>query len=111
MNDYEKIVNILDEHKEHAHAFREDVNSKLTGALGELKQIGRRLDISNGRMAKQEEATQKLREEDIGIAKELSFLKDNGSFIRDRSWTVVTSVVSALIISAIISTVVWIINR
>ena len=104
MNDYEKIIKILDEHREHSISFRSETTS-------ELKQIGRRLDISNGRMAKQEEATQKLREEDIGIAKELSFIKDNGSFIRDRTWTVVTSVISALIISAIISTVVWVINK
>src|SRR3990167_7344947 len=104
MNDYEKIIKILDESREHSIAFRSETTS-------ELKQIGRRLDISNGRMAKQEEATQKLREEDIGISKELKFIKENGRFIRDRFWTVLTSVISALIISAVISTVVWVINK
>ena len=104
MNDYEKIIKILDENREHSIAFRSETTS-------ELKQIGRRLDISNGRMAKQEEAAQKLREEDIGISKELKFIKENGRFIRDRFWTVLTSVISALIISAVISTVVWVINK
>ena len=100
-DNYQKILKILDEQKEHSFSFREDVNTKLTGALGELKQIGRRLDISNGRMAKQEEATQRLREEDIGISKELKFIKENGRFIRDRYWTVITSVGSILVVSLI----------
>ena len=104
MNDYEKIIKILDENREHSIAFRSETTS-------ELKQIGRRLDISNGRMAKQEEATQKLREEDIKMSEGLKLIKENGRFVRDRYWTIITSVVSALIISAIISTVVWIINR
>ena len=99
MNDYEKIIKILDESREHSIAFRSETTS-------ELKQIGRRLDISNGRMAKQEEATQKLREEDIGISKELKFIKDNGRFIRDRTWTIITTVVSILVVSAIM----WVIN-
>ena len=103
-DNYQKIIKILDEHKEHSIAFRSETNS-------ELKQIGRRLDISNGHMAKQEEATQKLREEDIKMSEGLKLIKENGRFVRDRYWTIITSVVSALIISAIISTVVWIINR
>src|SRR3990167_8409253 len=98
-DNYQKIIKILDEHKEHTIAFRSETTS-------ELKQIGRRLDISNGRMAKQEEATQKLREEDIGISKELKFIKDNGRFIRDRTWTIITTVVSILVVSAIM----WVIN-
>lgn len=93
--EYQKILQVLNEHKEHSAEFRADT-------LGELKQIGRRLDISNGRMAKQEEATQRLREEDIGISKELKFIKDNGRFIRDRNWTVITNVASVLIVSLIV---------
>ena len=99
-DNYQKIIKILDEHREHSIAFRSETTS-------ELKQIGRRLDISNGRMAKQEEATQKLREEDIGISKEIKFIKDNGRFIRDRTWTIVTSIISILAVSAIM----WVINR
>ena len=103
-DNYQKILKVLEEHKEHSIAFRSDTTS-------ELKQIGRRLDISNGRMAKQEEATQRLREEDIKMSEGLKLIKENGRFVRDRYWTIITSVVSALIISAIISTVVWVINR
>jgi len=99
-DNYQKIIKILAEHKEHTIAFRSETTS-------ELKQIGRRLDISNGRMAKQEEATQKLREEDIGISKEIKFIKENGRFIRDRTWTILTSVISILAVSAIM----WVINR
>ena len=99
-DNYQKIIKILDEHKEHTIAFRSETTS-------ELKQIGRRLDISNGRMAKQEEMTQKLREEDIGISKEIKFIKENGRFIRDRTWTILTSIISILVVSAIM----WVINR
>ena len=99
-DNYQKILKVLEEHKEHSIAFRSDTTS-------ELKQIGRRLDISNGRMAKQEETTQKLREEDIGITKELKFIKENGRFIRDRTWTVLTSVISILMVSFIM----WLLTK
>ncbi|KKQ97132.1 MAG: hypothetical protein UT24_C0052G0003 [Candidatus Woesebacteria bacterium GW2011_GWB1_39_12] len=99
-DNYEKILKVLDEHKEHSISFRSETTS-------ELKQIGRRLDISNGRMAKQEEATQRLREEDIGMSQELKFIKENGRFIRDRTWTILTSVISILAVSAIM----WVISK
>lgn len=99
--EFQKLLDVLLETKEHTFAFREDMNQKMNETIGELKQVGRRLDISNGRMAKQEEATQKLREEDIGITKELKFIKENGRFIRDRTWTVLTSVLSILAVSFI----------
>lgn len=99
--EYQKLLDVLLEQKEHSFSFREDMNAKMNETIGELKQVGRRLDISNGRMAKQEEATQKLREEDIGISKELKFIKENGRFIRDRFWTVATSIISILVVSFI----------
>lgn len=103
----DKLYNLLEEHKEHSVFLREEMGTKLNEVVGELKQIGRRLDISNGRIAKQEEATQRLREEDIGIAKELKFIKENGRFIRDRTWTVLTSIISILAVSFIM----WLLTK
>lgn len=99
--EYQKLLDILAEHKEHSYSFREDMNAKMNETIGELKQVGRRLDISNGRIAKQEEAVQKLREEDIGISKELKFIKENGRFVRDRTWVLVVGVGIAVIVSLI----------
>lgn len=99
--EFQKLLDILAEQKEHSFAFREDMNAKMNETIGELKQVGRRLDISNGRMAKQEEATQKLREEDIGMNKELKFIKENGTFIRDRTWILVVGILIAVSVSLI----------
>lgn len=103
----EKIFKALEQHKEHAAIFREELKVGLNTVANKIEALSEHQKVSNGRTGKLEEVVQKLREEDIGIGKELKFIKDNGRFIRDRTWTILTSVISILAVSVIM----WVINR
>lgn len=99
--EYQKLLDVLAEQKEHSFSFREDMNEKMNGAIGELKQIGRRLDISNGRMAKQEEATHELQKADVLMGERVKNLQDSGEKTNSRVWQIIIGVVIATILAAL----------
>ena len=96
MNDYEKIISKLEEHK-----------IGLTKVAMRIEELSEHQKVANGRTAKVEEAVNHLREADILMGEKLKNIRDGNKRISDRTWAVITSVVSVLTVSIII----WIINK
>ena len=107
MNDYEKIIEKLEEHKEHATKFREELKVGLNTVAIKIEDLTTHQKIANGRTGKLEETVNNLRIEDVLMNEKLKTMKIGSKMISDRTWAVITSVVSVLTVSIIM----WIINK
>ena len=102
MNENEKIIEVLSEHKKHSNAFREEIKVGLNTVVIKIEGVNRRLDISNGRTAKLENATAKLEntineleKTDLLINERMKNMKDGSKMISDRMWTIIFLIISA----------------
>ena len=107
MNDYEKIISKLEEHKEHANKFREELKVGLTTVAIRIEELSQHQKTANGRTGKLEETVNGLPIEDALMNEKLKTIKTGSKVISDRMWAVITSVVSVLAVSIIM----WIINK
>ena len=107
MNDYEKIISKLEEHKEHATKFREELKVGLNTVAIKIEDLTTHQKIANGRTGKLEETVNNLRIEDVLMNEKLKTMKIGSKMISDRTWAVITSVVSVLTVSIIM----WVINK
>ena len=95
MNENEKIIEVLSEHKKHSNAFREEIKVGLNTVVIKIEGVNRRLDISNGRTAKLENAINELEKTDLLINERMKNMKDGSKQISDRMWTIIFLVISA----------------
>ena len=67
----------------------------LNTVVVKIEGVNRRLDISNGRTAKLENAINELEKADILLGENMKFMKDGSKMISDRMWTIIFLIIAA----------------
>ena len=99
MNDYEKIISKLEEHREHANKFREELKVGLSAVAIRIEELSQHQKTANGRTGKLEETVNGLRIEDALMNEKLKTIKTGSNVTSDRMWMLIVGVGIAVIVT------------
>lgn len=97
--EYQKLLDILAEHKEHSYSFREDMKVGLNTVAMEIKELSNHQKIANGRTGKLEETVNNLQKADVLMGEQFKNMKDGSKKISDRMWMLIVGVGIAVIVT------------